>query len=88
MYTHPGPEADEQAIADIRTYLSPNQWDAVMQLVGNPDTTINDINFCLAGVSGYPFHAFCRHYALDKYRAWMAEGPVPIETDERGFRLD
>ena|SRR5687768_3837839 len=87
----PNKEADEKALKDIREYLSQDQWDCLMQLVGNPATPINTINFCLGftGVSGYPFHAFCRKYMLDKYREWMAtpQGDEPgIETDEHGFQ--
>lgn len=82
-------EQDEKAIADIREYCSQKQWDALMQLVGHPDTTVQHINFALglAGISGRPFHAFCRKYLLDKYREWMANGDDAVQTDEHGFRL-
>jgi hypothetical protein len=42
-----------------------------------------------AGISGRPFHAFCRRYCLNKYREWMAsnDGGSPVQTDEEGFRI-
>jgi hypothetical protein len=53
--------------------------------------TIEGLNMTLgfAGISGRPFHAFCRRYCLNKYREWMAsnDGGSPVQTDEEGFRI-
>lgn len=82
-------ERDAKAIEDIRSWLGQESWDTLMQLVGNPETTIPQLNFALsfAGVSGYPFHAFCRKYCLQPYREWMAAGEDSIQTDERGHGI-
>ena len=81
-------ERDEKAIQDIKDYLSPELWDIMMELIEGPHT-IKDINMSLAfaGVSGYPFHAFCRKYSLEKYREWMQSpnGGEPVIVDEQGF---
>lgn len=52
--------------------------------------TIQGLNMTLgfAGISGRPFHAFCRRYCLSKYREWMASGSDPVQTDEEGFRVE
>lgn len=48
-----------------------------------------NMTFGFAGISGYPFHAFCRRYCLSAYRTWMASSSdgQPVETDEEGFAL-
>lgn len=86
----PRGEADKKAIQDIRDYLSQEQWDCFMQGVGDPKMTIKGLNFAFGfvGVQGYPFHAFCRKYVLDKYRAWMASGDDPVQTDAQGFTIE
>jgi len=83
-------KADENAIKDIKEYLTPEAWDILMQGVGNPNTTIDHVNmsFGLAGVQGYPFHAFCRKYLLKKYREWMHSGDDAVMTDEQGYSLE
>lgn len=83
-------EMDDTAIADMREYLEPQQWNALVKLASLPETTINHVNFAMAfaGVSGRPFHAFCRRYMLERYREWMASEPDPIETDDEGHRLE
>lgn len=84
-------ERDAAAIQDIKNYLTDDQWDAIMQMVGNPTVTIQNLNFAFGftGIDGYPFHAFCRKYRLADYRAWMAEPEAggPILTDEEGFSI-
>lgn len=30
-----------------------------------------NITFGFAGISGFPFHAFCRRYCPTKYEAWL-----------------
>ena len=39
-----------------------------------------------AGVTGLPFHAFCRANCLEAYRGWMADGDDGVPTDAAGFR--
>lgn len=41
--------------------------------------------FGFAGISGYPFHAFCRRYAPNKYREWMTSGSDAVELDDENF---
>ena len=83
-------ECDEQALQDMRGYLSEKQWDAVMRIVGHIEAgkgTIDTLNLSLgfAGVSGYPFHAFCRKYLLQQYIEWRTTGECATPVDERGF---
>jgi hypothetical protein len=81
-------EADEKAIQDIIDWLGQEKFDKIVEHL--KDQPINTVNFALsfAGVSGYPFHSFCRKYMLDRYRAWMAEEPDPIATDENGYPIE
>lgn len=86
-------QIDVEAIKDIKDYCSEKQWDALQQAVGQVECghlTIDNLNFMfgIAGVSGLPFHAFCRKYCLEQYRAWMADGSDGVPTDEQGFRID
>lgn len=78
---------DKVAIKDIKKYLNAEAWDTLMQMVGDPQTTIQHINIALAiaGISGYPFHAFCRKYMLEKYREWLGD---EYPTDEQGYPLE
>lgn len=89
-------EQDEKAIADIMEYLGTAKAALFGDLVAVavciaqvPDTKfkINSLNMMMgmAGISGRPFHAFCRRYCLKAYREWMSEGSDGVETDEMGF---
>lgn len=92
---------DEQAIKDIREYLSQAQWDAFMIMVGElkadqsrtPTKKIQSLNFAMgmfAGITGFPFHAFCRKYLLAEYREFMADHDIDgivLETDAEGFPI-
>jgi hypothetical protein len=85
--------ADDMAIGDIKEYLTPQQWTALLELarqVNNGETGFPSINFGLsiAGVSGYPFHAFSRHFCLLAYREWMHTGDDAVMTDSAGFALE
>lgn len=82
-------EADTKAIKDIQEYLTPKQWEIFMGMVANPDTTIHTLNmsFGFVGVSGYPFHAFCRKYMFDKYVEWMTTGEDAVKLDAEGFTI-
>lgn len=79
-------EADNQAIEDMKDFLSDKQWQTVVAML-EEGADIEPVNFGLgiAGVSGYPFHALCRRYALERYRAWRAEGEDGVATDAEGF---
>ena len=52
--------------------------------------TIEGLNmtFGFGGVSGYPFHAFCRRYCPNKYREWMTSGPDAVELDDENFTVE
>lgn len=89
--------ADAKAIEDIKEYLgsiNPEVFDMFVELATaiearDPKYKFGSLNmqFGIAGVSGYPFHAFCRKYCLQAYREWMGGGSDPIETDANGFNL-
>lgn len=97
----PREEADEKAIQDIMDYLGTEKTSLFGDLVQlatyieldkeieGRKQTIQSLNmtFGFGGISGYPFHAFCRRYCLSKYRAWMADGSDSISTDEQGFTI-
>lgn len=93
-------EIDEKAIEDIKEYLGSvsregcslfQDFVKLAEIVESRQgkSTVQSLNmqFSMAGVTGRPFHAFCRRYCLQAYREWMGGGSDPIETDERGFRL-
>ena len=46
-----------------------------------------NMTFGIAGISGRPFHAFCRKFCLNKYREWLSSnsGGEPVVSDEQGF---
>lgn len=86
--------ADEQAISDIIDYFGPERMNAVELLIDRATKAmtaehIQSLNcaFGFAGITGYPFHAFMRRYALTAYRAWMHSEPDPVPTDEAGFAI-
>lgn len=51
--------------------------------------TIQGLNmtFGFAGISGRPFHAFCRKFCVRKYREWLSStsGGDPVVSDEQGY---
>jgi hypothetical protein len=47
-----------------------------------------NMTFGFAGISGYPFHAFCRRYCPNKYREWMTTGDDAMELDTEGFAVE
>lgn len=89
-------ERDEAALRDIQEYCSERQWGALMEMarqVREGLLTIDHIDrgMGIAGIGGYPFHAFCRKYCLEAYRTWMhtPDGDLrAVQTDEQGFRLN
>jgi hypothetical protein len=85
----PRAKADEQAIADVKEYLTETQWNTMLVCFeeGWPLQAM-DLMLGLAGVSGYPVHALFRRYALPAYREWMASEPDPMPTNEQGFPLE
>jgi hypothetical protein len=81
-------QADAGAIADMREYLNDKQWEALLELAKAGNVRHVNMALGLAGVSGRPFHAFCRAHMLEAYRAWMADGDDAVQTDEAGFSLE
>lgn len=85
-------ERDSKAIQDIIDYIGKEKFRILEQITEDPKHSIGMLNMAMgfAGVSGMPFHAFCRRYPLAKYRIWMADDSFgdPIETDEQGFTID
>jgi len=83
---------DEAAINDTKNYLGEERFAFVVSELEKARNAewIEQMNFALsfAGVSGLPFHAMCRKYALTAYREWMHSGDDAVLTDERGFRSD
>lgn len=90
---------DADAVQDIHEYTSQKQWDALMELVQElkadtsrtPSKKVRALSFpfhIFLGISGYPFHAFCRTFMLDEYRAYMADESIEgksVQTDAEGF---
>jgi hypothetical protein len=82
-------EADRKALNDIAEYLG--GVDKFVEIVeACKGETIQRINlwFAMGGISGYPFHAFCRKYHLAAYREWMHAEPDPVLTDENGYSIN
>lgn len=89
-------EKDDRAIKDIEEYLGTEKFKSVIEMVEklkanniSDSDKIRHLNFAfgmMAGITGYPFHAFCRRYMLKEYRAWMADPSegLSIQTDEEG----
>ena len=82
---------DDAAIADLRAYVSADAFTFLVEYAEGATLAehIPPLRFALStgGISGLPFHAFCRRYCLAAYRAWMHEGEDAIHTDEQGFPL-
>jgi len=57
--------------------------------VGADKITVLKLNFIfgMAGITGRPFHAFCRKYCLGPYKEWLlsSDGGDPVPCDEEGF---
>lgn len=93
-YKHlPRKEADEKALEDIKEYLGEEIYNNFVKEIeagiATGDVTAKTINmyFGFAGISGYPYHAFCRKYCLASYREWMHSGKDPVQTDENGYTI-
>lgn len=84
-------QADDKAIEDARAYVGEKVWKAIRE-AADECLTIRDLkgfnmSVAFAGVQGYPFHAICRRYCLEAYRAWMADGDDSTPTDAWGFSV-
>lgn len=82
-------DLDLRALADTREYLTQAQWDALLTMAGDERYSVHTLNvaFGFVGVSGRPFHAFCRRYRLGDYKDWLRsdQGGAPVEPDAMGF---
>jgi len=80
---------DEAAISDTKDYLGEERFNFLVSEMEKAKTAewINQMNiaFAFAGISGLPFHAMCRKYALKAYREWMHSGDDAVVTDEHGY---
>ena len=91
---------DERAIEDIKEYLNdPKKFDLLVEgaesiekkgrPVGADKITVQKLNFIfgMAGITGRPFHAFCRRYCLEPYKEWLrsSDGGDPVPCGEEGF---
>jgi hypothetical protein len=83
---------DEAAISDTKDYLGEERFGFLVAELEKAKAAewINQMNiaFSFAGISGLPFHAMCRKYALAAYREWMHSGDDAVMTDERGHRIE
>lgn len=84
-------DADRAALIDTVRYIGGRRFRKVIRAAKTHADPSRYVNMLLSfmGVSGYPYHAFCRRYCLQAYREWMAEdsdGPA-IQTDPNGFPL-
>lgn len=88
-------DADEMALEDLKAHIGESDYSSLVEMVHmrreNMDHGIIDsINITLGfwhGVTGMPFYAFCRKYALKEYREWMHSDPNPVMTDENGHNI-
>lgn len=88
-------DADRAALKDMLQYLGVEKFDLLIDMTqgevfsDDPVKGIAQINFyCgFAGVTGLPFFAFCRKYAKQAYRQWMATGVHIVHTDSAGFSI-
>lgn len=46
-----------------------------------------NVGMSLSGVSGLPFHAFCRKYCLKAYILWRESGDDGVPCDKAGFAI-
>ena len=65
------------AINDIKEYFGEERWAALMEVVEDPNTTCQTLDFLLnfAGVQGFPVHAFMKRYRATDYQAWYDSLP-------------
>ena len=65
-------EGDLKAIEDIRDYSPRVLGLLICELTNGRITDFQEINICfgLAGVTGYPVHAFGRVYCTKLYEEW------------------
>ena len=82
-------ERDRRAIQDTIEYLGQDRWELLLEIIKTDSISTINMTMGFIGVSGYPFHAICRAYRLEDYRAWMAssDGGNPVQTDAEGFTL-
>jgi hypothetical protein len=70
-----GPDADTHAIADLRDWLTDRQWNIIEGAARDATDVAHIRDICMAldlcGVSGYPFHAFCRTHCPEAYALWL-----------------
>ena len=84
-------EVDAQAVADMKEYLGDERFGILVGLSAIAKTAedVQQLNYwCgFAGVEGRPFHAFCRTYCLEAYKAWCRSNVAgePVDPDEDGF---
>ena len=73
----PKDEADRKAVADIREFLQPAQWEALQMLVNNLkcDCELIDAALHMTGISGYPVFAFIRLMRPNEYQDWFNSRP-------------
>lgn len=73
----PEKQKDAKAIKDIKDYIAPEQWDILMQLVGDKTMPLTQIDIALhfCGVQGFPIFAFMRKYRPEDYSAWYESLP-------------
>lgn len=86
-------DADIAALKDIESYLGEEKYQNLVKGVeldyAKGELSAERLNFLfgIAGISGYPFHAFARKYMLDSYRGWMHSGEDAVQTDEKGYTI-
>jgi hypothetical protein len=85
--------ADDKAIDDIKNYCHGSKAWEILREEADRAKSAKDwkeiyIAMNLAGIEGYPAHAFGRRYCLTAYREWMhSKDEQPVTTDEQGFKL-
>ena len=72
-YDNPNPAAnDSKALADLQDWLNHKQWEALTSMAKRHlEFRFVVMGLSIAGVSGFPVHAFGRKYMAEEYNAWM-----------------
>lgn len=89
-------ELDKKALEDIKDYLGRHEkgYEMLLTLIDyaiqcRTAEDVQGLNFSLGmvGISGRPFHAFCRKYCLPAFLLWLSSDTAggSVVHDEKGF---
>jgi parvulin-like peptidyl-prolyl isomerase len=68
---------DANALKDVKEYLGARRWKIVKEAAKASATSkdVQNLNYAMAfaGITGFPFYAFCRKYCPKAYMEWRVE---------------